>query len=105
MLHVWHHATTFQAFYIGMFTGAGFWIGFFNSFIHIVMYAYYAKIPGMKVIAKYITSMQIFHLFGGAVCNLYTIIWPIPIPTKGMGARFHGKVDVRTYSIINMFIC
>ncbi|CAD7934831.1 unnamed protein product [Amoebophrya sp. A120] len=72
MLHVWHHATTYLAFYTGLFTGAGFWIGMLNSFIHVVMYLYYAKIPGMAKIAKYITSMQIFHLFGGFVWNLIT---------------------------------
>jgi len=69
MLHVWHHATTYIAFYMGQFTGAAIWIGFWNSLIHVIMYAYYAKIPGMKIIAKFITSLQLFHLFGGAICN------------------------------------
>ncbi len=44
LLHVWHHATTYAAFYTGLFTGAGFWIGMLNSFIHVVMYLYYAKV-------------------------------------------------------------
>lgn len=53
-----------------------------NSFIHVVMYLYYAKIPGMKQIAKYITSMQIFHLFGGLVWNLVTFYQALS-PTPG----------------------
>ena len=74
------------------------------------MYAYYAKIPGMKVIAKFITSLQLFHLFGGAACNFYTIIWPLNLPRAGPNnktavASLAEFVDVRKFSIFNAFIC
>lgn len=104
MLHVWHHATTFYAFHQGLFTGAGLWIGFWNSLIHVVMYAYYAKLPGMKMIAQWITSFQLFHLIGGTLFNLYTVIWPVIIPAEGVGKRY-THIDVRYASIINMGIC
>jgi len=102
MLHVWHHATTYMAFYVGMFTGAACWIGWWNSFIHVIMYLYYAKIPGMKYIAKYITTLQLFHLFGGTLTNLYTIVYPIVIPSD---SKYSSFVDVQRYSIFNAFIC
>jgi hypothetical protein len=106
MLHVWHHATTYMAFYVGQFTGAACWIGWWNSFIHVIMYLYYAKVPGMKHIAKYITSLQLFHLFGGALTNFYTIVYPITIPASGgTASKYAAFVDVRRYSIFNAFIC
>eukprot|EP00747_Dinoflagellata_sp_TGD_P152151 gnl/TRDRNA2_/TRDRNA2_177270_c0_seq4.p1 gnl/TRDRNA2_/TRDRNA2_177270_c0~~gnl/TRDRNA2_/TRDRNA2_177270_c0_seq4.p1 ORF type:complete len:324 (-),score=67.18 gnl/TRDRNA2_/TRDRNA2_177270_c0_seq4:245-1216(-) len=79
MLHVWHHATTYIAFFTGHYTGAYFWIGVLNSAIHVVMYLYYAKVPGIKPIAKYITSTQIFHLFGGAVLNGMSLMNPLAL--------------------------
>ncbi|CAD7959864.1 unnamed protein product [Amoebophrya sp. A25] len=112
MLHVWHHATTYAAFCTGLFTGAGFWIGMLNSFIHVVMYLYYAKVPGMKVIAKYITSMQIFHLFGGAVWNALTYMNP-PSLTQGVRSSllrnpeeaWRFSADVKSWSAFNAFLC
>jgi len=100
LLHVWHHTSTYTAFYTGLFTGAGFWIGMLNSFIHVIMYLYYAKVPGMKMIAKYITSLQIFHLFGGFVLNLYTMMFPMTNITYG-----GDKIDCTFFSILNAGFC
>lgn len=80
LLHVWHHATTYIAFYQGCFTGACLWIGVLNSFIHVVMYLYYAKVAWVIPIAKWITSLQIFHLFGGFICNAFTFLY-CPVST------------------------
>lgn len=100
MLHVWHHATTYLAFYTGLFTGAGCWIGMLNSFIHVIMYMYYAKVPGIKSVAVYITSMQIFHLLGGAVLNAYTAAYPIEnMVYRGVA------IDVSYYSKLNFGLC
>ena len=77
LLHVWHHATTYVAFYTGLFTGAGYWIGMLNSFIHVIMYMYYARIAFIKPLAKYITSLQITHLFGGVLLNAISFFSPV----------------------------
>lgn len=109
MLHIWHHATTFIAFYTGNFTGAGFWIGYMNAFIHVIMYLYYAKVPGMRALAIYLTSLQIVQLFGGVVLNTITMIWPIEMPQDGFsGGRFASgpeMVNCQFFSAINLFIC
>lgn len=91
-LHHWHHASIFIAFYTGMYTGSMMFVGFLNSVIHIIMYLYYANVPGIRKIAKYLTRFQMFHLFGGAVLNLYTLIYPI-----------HDLCF--KYSIINFSVC
>ena len=66
------------------------------------MYMYYAKIPGMKAIAKYITSMQIIHLFGGAALNVYTLIHPMSMTTAPVK---YQEVCCKFYSGINCFLC
>lgn len=53
LLHWWHHATIVIAFYTGVYSSANFWIGFVNSFIHVVMYLYYADVTWIKPFAKY----------------------------------------------------
>ena len=63
---------------------------------------YYAKIPGLKPIAKYITSMQIIHLFGGAALNVYTFMFPISMKTAP--AKYQD-VCCLFYSGINCFFC
>lgn len=91
-LHLWHHATIGVAFYTGFFTDAVIWIGGLNSFIHIIMYAYYNSVPGIKRFARYLTQLQIVQLFGGAVMNY--------IALKGT-----DEIRYRMFSKINMFIC
>jgi len=100
LLHVWHHATTYLAFYTGLFTAAGFWIGFLNSFIHVIMYLYYAKVPGIKPFAKYITSLQIFHLLGGTMLNLYTL-WIAPSSV----VHHSVSVPITQCAAFNAFLC
>ena len=63
---------------------------------------YYAKIPGMKAIAKYITSMQIIHLFGGSALNVYTLMYPISMETA---PDKYQDVSCQFYSGINCFLC
>lgn len=73
-LHVWHHATIGVAFYTGYFCSSVLWIAGLNSFIHVVMYAYYANIPGVRRVARYLTQLQIFQLFGGVYMNYRSYI-------------------------------
>jgi fatty acid desaturase len=91
-LHMWHHATISIAFYTGYYTDAVIWIGSLNSFIHIVMYAYYAAIPGIKPFARYLTQLQIVQLFGGAAMN-----W--------IALKNTDEVRYQTFAKINMGIC
>jgi hypothetical protein len=90
-LHWWHHATITVAFFTGTRTGALFWIGGLNSFIHIIMYLYYADVKSIKPFARYITTLQIFHLFGGVYMNYLTMFSKDEIVVK--------------YSYINACIC
>lgn len=92
LLHWWHHATITVAFYTGLYTGAIFWIGFWNSLIHVIMYLYYADIKFIKPYAKYITRLQMFHLFGGVFMNYLSYLHPFTEVTFN-------------YSIINGCIC
>lgn len=104
LLHVWHHATTYVAFYTGLFTGAGFWIGMLNSFIHVIMYLYYAKLPGMKLIAKYITSMQLVHLLGGGLLNIATVY--TALSSAQPTVQYRGmSVNIKTFGLVNMALC
>ena len=66
-LHWWHHMTIGFAFYTGYYSSSAIWIGSLNSFIHIIMYLYYADVPGIRPIAKYLTQLQIIQLFGRGV--------------------------------------
>ena len=68
-LHLWHHATIGVAFYTGYFSSCVLWIGGLNSFIHVIMYAHYANISGIRRFARYLTQLQIFQLFGGVYMN------------------------------------
>jgi len=91
-LHMWHHATISVAFYTGFYTDAVCWIGGLNSFIHIIMYAYYAAIPGIKPFARYLTQLQIVQLFGGAAMN-----W--------IALKNTDEVRYQTFAKINMGVC
>ena len=76
ILHVWHHATIVVIFYTGFQTGSWAFVGIWNSLIHIVMYAYYAKISLFSSYARYITLAQISHLSVGLALALYTLRYP-----------------------------
>ena len=91
-LHWWHHATIGVAFYTGFYTSANTWIGSLNSFIHIIMYLYYANVSGIRYVAKYLTQLQIIQLFGGVYMNYLS---------------YHYNTDskFKTYSVINGLIC
>merc|ERR1712217_234042 len=58
----------------------------------------------MKVIAKYITSMQIFHLLGGAILNVVTLF--APIDPRGASETFAMNLShCQLRSAINTFLC
>ena len=72
LLHLWHHSTIVIVFQTGFCSGSWAVVGIMNSLIHIVMYAYYAKIGFLKRFASYITTCQIFHLTLGTILSVYT---------------------------------
>merc|ERR1719162_1621203 len=79
-----------------------------NSFIHVVMYMYYAKVPGTKAIAKYITRMQITHLFGGVVLNAITLWTPeeaFAAVKFDTGSGVAQPVPVKLFAAFNLFPC
>lgn len=77
LLHLVHHCTTFWAFYSGGYCTSFFIVGFANSVIHIIMYTFYSGVAWIKPYARYITTMQIFHLTCGAISNVYSFYNPI----------------------------
>ena len=91
-LHLWHHATIGVAFYTGFYGYSTYWMGMLNSFIHIIMYAYYANIRGVRSIAKYLTQLQIVQLFGGVFMNCLSY--------KNLTIEKY-----KNYSMINGLIC
>ena len=91
-LHWWHHATIGVAFYTGFYTSPVIWIGGLNSFIHIIMYLYYADAPGIRPIAKYLTQLQIVQLFGGVYMNYVSYF-------------YQTEQKYKMFSVINGFIC
>lgn len=92
-LHLWHHATIGVAFYTGFYVSSNFWIGSLNSFIHIIMYLYYADVKFIKPFAKYLTQLQIVQLFGGVCMNCISYNYNV------------GNVRLQQFSIINGLIC
>jgi fatty acid desaturase 2 (delta-6 desaturase) len=91
-LHWWHHMTIGVAFYTGYFTSSVLWIGTLNSFIHIIMYLYYADAPGIRPIAKYLTQLQIVQLFGGVYLNYVSYF-------------YNTEPKYKLFSLINGLIC
>ena len=96
LLHWWHHSTITVAFYTGFYTSVNYSVGLLNSFIHVIMYLYYAEISWIRPFAKYLTTLQILQLFSGFGINVYSYLH-----TKGIG----GGAKFKTFSIINAFLC
>jgi fatty acid desaturase 2 (delta-6 desaturase) len=92
-LHLWHHATIVFAFYTGFHASSNFWIGSLNSFIHIIMYLYYADVKFIKPFAKYLTQLQIVQLFGGVFMNCISYNYNV------------GNTRLQQFSIINGVFC
>lgn len=84
VLHVFHHMTMFPYAWIGLkYVGGGqtFFLCMLNSFVHTIMYAYYALSacgPSVQKYLwwkKYITQMQLIQFFAvmfHSILNLYT---------------------------------
>jgi elongation of very long chain fatty acids protein 6 len=78
-LHWYHHVTTLMAWWVmyHWYEPNQLWYIVMNSFVHSLMYSYYAlramKIRVPKVIAMSITTFQLLQMVLGVVVNLYTI--------------------------------
>jgi hypothetical protein len=91
-LHWWHHSTITWAFYTGFYSSSVYTIAFLNSFIHIIMYLYYAEVKMIQPYAKYLTSLQIIQLFSGVYMNTLSYF-------------YHTESRYKLFSLINGFIC
>lgn len=66
-LHIWHHATVVVAFTAGIYSSSALITLMFNSFIHVVMYLYYALTifrylrPYLNIIKIFITTLQLIQ--------------------------------------------
>lgn len=80
-LHYYHHVTVFiYCWYCYAYPiSPGMWFGFFNFFVHAIMYAYYAiKASGRnppRIVAKCITILQLSQMFMGMFVNLIAIYY------------------------------
>ena len=78
-LHYYHHATVVISCWLWFHEkpSAGRWFGSMNYFVHAFMYSYYAcralhiNVPG--IIARVITSMQIFQMFMAVFVTFYIL--------------------------------
>lgn len=93
LLHLWHHATIVIGFYTCIFTSNLYWIGLMNSFIHIIMYLYYANSRFIRPFARFLTLLQIVQLFGGVYMNYISHV------------HHKGDTQRQVYSILNGLIC
>ncbi|XP_025085034.1 elongation of very long chain fatty acids protein 4-like isoform X2 [Pomacea canaliculata] len=88
-LHVYHHATMFPIWYIGVKWVAGgqsFFGAMINSFIHVIMYTYY----GVSALGpeyqkylwwkRYLTKLQLLQFFVGMVYAIQGIILECEFP-------------------------
>ena len=91
-LHWWHHSTITVAFYTGFYSSSVLWIGLLNSFIHVIMYLYYADTSFIKPFAKYLTMLQIIQLAGGVYMNYISYF-------------YNTAYKIQLFAIINGFIC
>ncbi|KAF9155340.1 hypothetical protein DFQ26_009778, partial [Actinomortierella ambigua] len=88
LLQTYHHAGAMITMWSGIhYQATPIWIFVvFNSFIHTIMYAYYAATsiglhpPGKK----YLTSMQISQFLVGITIAVSYLFVPGCLPTKGM---------------------
>lgn len=98
LLHYVHHATIVVIFQTGFASGGWAFTGVANSLIHIVMYAYYAKIALLIPLARYITTCQIAHLSIGGMLSLYTYFVPV------CKADIDGKLSLCTFTLMGTYV-
>ena len=91
-LHWWHHSTITLSFYTGFYISTNYLVGLMNSFIHVIMYMYYAEMAGIRPFAKYLTSLQIIQLFSGFGMSMYSYF-------RDDSWRY------RSFSLMNAFLC
>ncbi|VBB18346.1 fatty acid elongase [Yasminevirus sp. GU-2018] len=83
-LHFWHHATIFASFSYGQQTPQGAPVLLFNSFIHVVMYLYYALSvirfmrPFIEPFKIFITVTQIVQFVVGIFFACWSHFWVDP---------------------------
>ncbi|XP_006893188.1 PREDICTED: elongation of very long chain fatty acids protein 5 isoform X1 [Elephantulus edwardii] len=88
VLHVYHHATMLNIWWFVMNwvpCGHCYFGATFNSFIHILMYAYYglSSVPSMRPYLwwkKYITQGQLLQFVLTSIQTSFGIIWPCTFP-------------------------
>jgi elongation of very long chain fatty acids protein 4 len=89
-LHVYHHSTIFAIWWcIAKYAPGGdaYFSVILNSFVHVVMYAYYFQstikyegVFSMKPIKPYITSLQMFQFMCMLIQSFYDYMFPCNYP-------------------------
>lgn len=71
-----------------------------NSFVHTVMYSYYLgsllKIKHVRIIRKYLTTLQLLQLVGTMVCSNYYYSYPVE--------SYHNYQIIWIVNIYNIFL-
>nr|KAG5709167.1 hypothetical protein BaRGS_028623 [Batillaria attramentaria] len=107
-LHVYHHATMFPIWYIGVKWVAGgqsFFGAMINSFIHVIMYTYY----GVSALGpeyqkylwwkRYLTKIQLVQFMVGIVHAVYSLVSGCEFP-KWM----HWALIFYAFTILMLFL-
>ena len=71
-LQLWHHATAFAVFWVGLQTNQGAWIAWINSLVHTVMYLHFASPRRWARI--WITRLQLLQLAVGLVLAAWPLV-------------------------------
>lgn len=108
-LHVYHHATMFPIWYIGVKWVAGgqsFFGGMINSFIHVIMYTYYgvaALGPEWQKYLwwkRYLTKLQLIQF----VCGIAHASQALVIRHCGFPAWMHYALIFYAFTILLFFL-
>lgn len=76
LLHAWHHGSIVTSFMVGIYSSAGIVTLIFNSFIHVIMYLYYALSvvrslrPYLNMFKIVITTTQIVQFLTALWCGM-----------------------------------
>eukprot|EP00759_Apiculatamorpha_spiralis_P012097 PhF_6_TR19180/c0_g1_i1/m.28208/K10249/ELOVL4; elongation of very long chain fatty acids protein 4 len=84
-LHVYHHCFTAFIWWTGVKWAPGgdsYFIAMWNSFVHVVMYAYYLAVSfGWRTRHKYlITLLQLVQFFVVLTHTIVAVVWDCPYP-------------------------
>jgi elongation of very long chain fatty acids protein 6 len=107
LLHVFHHLTVAAYCYSTFFyiPALGFWFGLMNTFVHGVMYGYFAFDKEVKTFFNpmYLTILQILQMAWGVTLNVLYLLQPST--TFGFGTLYNATYGLLMYGSYLYLFC